>query len=393
MIKELHLEWELELEALNAKKRQLRPSCTDHLEKRLSFPWKPLQGDIVVVKESAKLPPKVPRDPESGPPLTSEYFAFQHHRSVRQTISMFVPVVVLCLLIFAYVQCIAAPLAKQQTPLFQRILPYAENGSDTSAKVILGSLCNAMIVLGAVVFFTLLYVVLLVVDKRCVLVWTLKGLIAALLCGPCTYFGYQLILLRGLRVDILSFIGCFWNLTVVGIHAVILNDGCGVPLCPLNLNRAFCILLAAAMAWPFAEFPEWSVWMTVIVLGIYDLCAVLSPCGPLKYIMDKEGSSPGMEPLPAMLYRGTYFVLGLGDLVFYGALFCQAARYDGFTTFSCYIGVVAGLALTIIWNAKTGASATPALPLSAVLGTFMYACFPRLVLPMCQQLAASMLML
>jgi hypothetical protein len=84
-------------------------------------------------------------------------------------------------------------------------------------------------------------------------------------------------------------------------------------------------------AWPFTEFPEWSVWSTLVLLGVYgnfpiinhllvlicslilsllivhayiDLCAVLAPFGPLKYIIER-GDSIHRDPLPGLMYKGS----------------------------------------------------------------------------------------
>jgi presenilin 1 len=55
------------------------------------------------------------------------------------------------------------------------------------------------------------------------------------------------------------------------------------------------------MAWQLGQFPEWTTWALVVVLAFYDLCAVLTPCGPLKWLVQlvqKEG-----RPLPGLLYE------------------------------------------------------------------------------------------
>ena len=183
------------------------------------------------------------------------------------------------------------------------------------------------------------------------------------------------------------------------------------------------------------EFPEWTVWTTLIVLTIYgqrsgdggrtalvlsalhcssrvacvcltlfaalpalcappaDLIAVLAPCGPLKYIMDKEAAaklrppSAAEAPLPGMMYRGEFFMLGLGDLVFYGALMGRAANAGVITLAATCLGVLTGLAGTILWSHHTTAHAIPALPLSVFFGLLCYAATALLIVPFVEQAA------
>uniref|UniRef100_A0A7S3QVY7 Presenilin n=1 Tax=Dunaliella tertiolecta TaxID=3047 RepID=A0A7S3QVY7_DUNTE len=81
--------------------------------------------------------------------------------------------------------------------------------------------------------------------------------------------------------------------------------------------------------------------------------------------------------------------LGLGDFVFYSLLVGRAAMYDCMTVFAAYIGIIAGLGLTLIFLAVSQ-HALPALPFSIAMGVMFYF-FTRLVLepfmvPMAMQL-------
>ena len=50
----------------------------------------------------------------------------------------------------------------------------------------------------------------------------------------------------------------------------------------------------AAMSF-LSRFPETTGWCLLVVLALYDLCAVLTPCGPLKALVD------AFEPLNSLL--------------------------------------------------------------------------------------------
>ncbi|TMW56696.1 hypothetical protein Poli38472_006706 [Pythium oligandrum] len=99
-----------------------------------------------------------------------------------------------------------------------------------------------------------------------------------------------------LPVDAISFWAGMYNFAVVGVIAVFYQKGT-----PTWLAQIYLVLTSVIMAWQLGQFPEWSTWALVVVLAFYDLCAVLTPCGPLKWLVklvQQEG-----RPLPGLLYE------------------------------------------------------------------------------------------
>ena len=64
--------------------------------------------------------------------------------------------------------------------------------------------------------------------------------------------------------------------------------------------------------------------------------------------------------------------LGLGDFIFYSVMVGRAAMYDMLTVYACYLGIVFGLASTLLVLALGYERALPALPISIFLGTIFY---------------------
>lgn len=99
-------------------------------------------------------------------------------------------------------------------------------------------------------------------------------------------------------VDVFSLLFAMYNFAVVGVVAIFYQKGT-----PKGVTQMYLVLTSVIMAWQLSQFPEWSTWALVVVLAFYDLCAVLTPCGPLKWLVhlvQQEGRPlPGQSPSPA----------------------------------------------------------------------------------------------
>lgn len=67
----------------------------------------------------------------------------------------------------------------------------------------------------------------------------------------------------------------------------------------MKITQSYLICTSVIMAWQFGQLPEWTTWALVTVLAFYDLCAVLTPYGPLRCLVNlvqEEG-----RPLPGYI--------------------------------------------------------------------------------------------
>ncbi|KAI9253559.1 Presenilin-domain-containing protein [Sporodiniella umbellata] len=160
------------------------------------------------------------------------------------------------------------------------------------------------------------------------------------------------------------------------------------------------------MAFSLTGLEQWTTWILLGLLAVWDLIAVLCPFGPLKLLI--ESSKRQQRDVPALLYsvNAVWFMmastehmqspredgfmrleepalhkdteeertglkLGLGDFVFYSVLVARAAMFDWITTVCCTIAVLTGLTATIFLLAIYQ-KALPALPISIAFGMLFY---------------------
>lgn len=139
---------------------------------------------------------------------------------------------------------------------------------DSFAEKLAGSFLNGSIVLATIFSLTLLFVLFLYLRLFGVIRAFLLSILGVFFVGAYAYFGIQLCVFYEVRVDPLSFAFVVGNLGAVGVFTLdYLRDSRAL------LQKATLMLLSLAMAWPLFEFPEWSVWCTLVCLAVYDILA------------------------------------------------------------------------------------------------------------------------
>eukprot|EP00924_Labyrinthula_sp_SR-Ha-C_P011203 maker-scaffold_48-snap-gene-0.31-mRNA-1 protein AED:0.03 eAED:0.05 QI:0/0/0/1/0/0/2/0/244 len=57
-------------------------------------------------------------------------------------------------------------------------------------------------------------------------------------------------------------------------------------LIPYQLTQFYLVMISVVMSWLITSlFPDFTIWALLVCLGLYDLFAVLTPCGPLNLLL------------------------------------------------------------------------------------------------------------
>eukprot|EP00611_Tribonema_gayanum_P023646 TRINITY_DN5010_c0_g1_i2.p1 TRINITY_DN5010_c0_g1~~TRINITY_DN5010_c0_g1_i2.p1 ORF type:complete len:365 (+),score=135.66 TRINITY_DN5010_c0_g1_i2:120-1214(+) len=167
---------------------------------------------------------------------------------------------------------------------------------DTSSALLGKSLVNSLVIVAVLAGATTLIVLLYKFRcMRCLLGYMMLSSVSLLgLMGGLVFL--TALDMWQIPIDIFTFIVCLWNFAAVGVIAIFYQKGL-----PTVVTQAYLVATSVIMAWQLSRFDEWTGWALLVVLAMYDLCAVLSPCGPLKALVNLMQEYN--EPMPGLLYE------------------------------------------------------------------------------------------
>lgn len=96
-------------------------------------------------------------------------------------------------------------------------------------------------------------------------------------------------------IDSVTFLILLFNFSVVGVFAVFMLKF------SILITQGYLVLIGVLVAYFFTLLPEWTTWVLLVALAIYDVAAVLLPVGPLRLLVEMAISRD--EDIPALVYE------------------------------------------------------------------------------------------
>lgn len=174
-------------------------------------------------------------------------------------------------------------------------LVYVESPSDSVGQKLEGALLNALVFVVLIALVTFLLVALYYYKFTRFLKYYMNFSAFFVLATMGGLIFLSIVQHFSIPVDSVTCFLLLFNFTVVGVLSVF---GGGIPII---LRQCYMVCLGIIVAAWFTKLPEWTTWVLLVALAVYDLVAVLAPGGPLKILV--ELASTRDEELPALVYE------------------------------------------------------------------------------------------
>ncbi|XP_010510428.1 PREDICTED: presenilin-like protein At2g29900 [Camelina sativa] len=172
---------------------------------------------------------------------------------------------------------------------------YSESDSDSSWDKFVGAFLNSLVFVAAITVAT--FVLVLLFYLRCVkFLKFYMGFSAFIVLAN---LGGEILVLLIDRfrfpIDCITFLILLFNFSVVGVFAVFMSKF------SILVTQGYLVWIGVLVAYFFTLLPEWTTWVLLVALALYDIAAVLLPVGPLRLLVEMAISRD--EDIPALVYE------------------------------------------------------------------------------------------
>lgn len=178
-------------------------------------------------------------------------------------------------------------------------MSYSQQGISTTWSIYL-----ALILIGAIVIVTA--IIVLLYYYGCI-----KVIMGWMIIAVSLILSYYVVLCLGdaprvmnVPFDWISLVLVCANLAVVGDMAIFWRA-------PQIVTQIYLVFISVLVALVFLDLPDWTVWILLGLLVIYDAIVVLCPHGLLNLLIKK--SEERGDELPALIYSSAMWIHGEGN--------------------------------------------------------------------------------
>lgn len=215
----------------------------------------------------------------------------------RNVIELFVPVSLCMLIVVGTLKATDSYHYSSQTVIWYAQMMFTDQSVDTGTRV-WQSFANAFIMLIFIVIMTTVLILLYKFECYATIHgWLILSSLLLLFMFATMYIA-QILKVYNIPMDIYTLAVIIWNFGIVGMICIHWKG-------PLLLQQGYLITISAFLALVFIRcLPDWTVWTVLAIVSIWDLVAVLCPCGPLRILV--ETAQERNEPIfPALIYSST----------------------------------------------------------------------------------------